>query len=51
VDTRSAVNEQDYQVPFRFNGKIDKLTVNLGAERLTDAEQMQVDRVLASAHD
>lgn len=29
VDTRSAVNEKDYKLPFRFNGKIDKLTVQL----------------------
>ena len=30
VDTRTPVNDQDYQVPFRFNGKINKLTFNLG---------------------
>ena len=30
VDTRTPVNDKDYQVPFRFNGKIDKLTFNLG---------------------
>jgi hypothetical protein len=26
VDTRTPVNDKDYRVPFRFNGKIDKLT-------------------------
>lgn len=25
-DTRTPVNDADYQVPFTFNGKIDKLT-------------------------
>ena len=30
VDTRTPVNDKDYQVPFRFNGKINKLTFNLG---------------------
>jgi arylsulfatase A-like enzyme len=30
VDTRTGVDDKDYQVPFRFNGKIDKLTVQLG---------------------
>jgi hypothetical protein len=25
VDTRTSVNEKDYQVPFAFNGKIDTL--------------------------
>ena len=34
VDTRTGVNDKDYQVPFAFNGKIDKLTVNLGPMQL-----------------
>jgi hypothetical protein len=29
VDTRTGVDDNDYQPPFRFNGKIDKLTVKL----------------------
>ena len=29
VDTRSGVDDKDYQVPFRFTGKLDKLTVKL----------------------
>ncbi len=29
VDTRIGVNDADYQVPFRFSGKLDKLTVKL----------------------
>ena len=29
VDTRTGVDDKDYQVPFRFNGKLDKLTVKL----------------------
>ena len=29
VDTRTSVNEADYQVPFRFTGKIENLTVAL----------------------
>jgi arylsulfatase A-like enzyme len=28
-DTRTSVNESDYQVPFAFSGKVDKVTVNL----------------------
>ena len=34
VDTRTGVNDLDYQVPFKFNGKIDKLTFNLGPTQL-----------------
>jgi arylsulfatase len=29
VDTRTGVDDEDYQPPFRFTGKIDKLTVKL----------------------
>lgn len=30
LDTRTGVNDADYQVPFRFTGKLDKLTAKLG---------------------
>jgi arylsulfatase len=39
VDTGTPVDDQDYQVPFKFTGKIDKLTVKLGPEELTPAER------------
>ena len=29
VDTRTAVDDNDYQVPFRFTGKLNKLTIRL----------------------
>jgi arylsulfatase len=29
VDTRTGVDDNDYQPPFRFTGKLDKLTVKL----------------------
>ncbi|MBY5349468.1 arylsulfatase [Rhizobium leguminosarum] len=29
VDTRTGVDDNDYQPPYRFNGKLDKLTVKL----------------------
>ena len=38
VDTRTPVDDKDYQVPFRFTGKIDKLTVKLGPVQLTSDE-------------
>jgi arylsulfatase A-like enzyme len=37
VDTRSGVNDKDYQVPFAFNGKINKLTVELRPEPMAGA--------------
>ena len=32
-DARSGVNDKDYQVPFAFTDKIDKLTFNLARRR------------------
>ena len=31
VDTRTGVDDKDYQVPFRFTGKLDRLTIKLNA--------------------
>jgi arylsulfatase len=45
------VNEADYQVPFRFNGKIDQLTFKLGPTQLTVVEQKAMQEALAEAHD
>jgi arylsulfatase len=33
VDTRTGVEDADYQIPFRFTGKIDKLTVALESDQ------------------
>jgi arylsulfatase A-like enzyme len=33
VDMRTGVDDKDYQVPFRFTGKIAKLTVKLGPQK------------------
>jgi arylsulfatase len=42
IDTGTAVDDQDYQAPFRFTGKIDQLTVQLGPEDLTPAEREMI---------
>jgi hypothetical protein len=41
IDTGTAVDD-DYQVPFPFTGKLDKLTVKLGPEELTPAEREMI---------
>jgi arylsulfatase A-like enzyme len=51
VDLRSGVNDLDYQVPFRFNGKINKLTFNLGPSQLSDEETKQAGKAAAKAKD
>ncbi len=38
VDTRLSVEDKDYQPPFRFTGKLDKLTIKLGPSQLTAAD-------------
>jgi arylsulfatase len=51
VDTRTGVNDNDYQVPFAFNGTIDKLTFNLGPMQLTDEEKKAGAKAIARAKD
>ena len=51
VDTRTPVNDKDYQVPFRFNGKIDKLTFNLGPSQLSEEERRKLEEAVARARD
>ncbi len=51
LDTRTGVNDQDYQVPFRFDGRIDKLTFNLQPVQLVVEEQKQVQKANAKARD
>lgn len=49
-DTRTPVDDQDYQVPFRFTGQIGKVTFKLGPEQLTDADQRAKQAVLAAVN-
>ena len=51
VDTRTPVDDKDYQVPFRFTGKLDKLTFKLGPTQLTSDDHQVIQRNLAKAHD
>ena len=39
VDTRTGVDDKDYQPPFRFTGKLDKLTIKLGPSRMLPADE------------
>jgi arylsulfatase A-like enzyme len=50
VDTRTGVS-QDYQVPFAFDGKIDRLTIKLGPMQLSGADQAKVREATARARD
>ncbi len=51
IDTRTSVNEQDYQVPFAFNGTINKLTFKLGPMQLSEEEHKKAERAIGVAQD
>jgi arylsulfatase A-like enzyme len=51
VDTRTAVDDNDYQVPFRFNGKLDKLTFKLGPSQMTEADHKTAAEQTFKAND
>ena len=51
VDTRTPVDDKDYQVPFRFTGKLNKVTFKLGPTQLTSDERQAVQHALAKAKD
>jgi arylsulfatase A-like enzyme len=52
-DTRTplALIEYRYDTPFKFTGKINKVTFNLGDEKLTAEEEAVVHKALAKARD
>jgi len=50
-DTRTGVDDNEYRVPFRFTGNIDKLTYNLGPSQLSAEDKAAAAEILARAHD
>ena len=51
VDTRTSVDDKDYQPPFRFTGKLDKLTIKLEPAQVTDTDRQKAAEMIATAHD
>jgi hypothetical protein len=45
------VKDLDYQAPFNFDGKIDKLTIHLEPTKLTENEHRMIMEARAIAHD
>ena len=41
VDTRSGVHANDYQPPFRFTNKVDKLTIKLIPLKAAEEQRLQ----------
>jgi arylsulfatase len=50
VDTRLAVDDKDYQPPFRFTGKLDKLTIKLEPAKMAAEEEKAKAEVIANAN-
>jgi arylsulfatase len=50
IDTRTPVDDS-YKLPFRFTGKIDKLTFNLGPVQVAEEEQRKRQEAVARARD
>ena len=51
VDTRTSVDDKDYQPPFRFTGKLDKLTIKLEPAQVADTDRQKAADMIATAHD
>ena len=47
----AAVDDKDYQVPFEFTGKIDKLTISIAPPKLTPADVEKLRSAATSAAD
>jgi len=51
VDTRLSVDDKDYQPPFRFTGKLIKLTIKVGPSQIASAEDKAAAAAVAKARD
>jgi arylsulfatase len=49
--TGTPIDDKDYQVPFAFTGKIDKLTISLEPPVLTDADKKKLTEAYIAAQD
>jgi hypothetical protein len=51
VDTRTGVDDKDYKLPFRFTGKLDKLTIKLGPSQMMAEDQKAKAETMARVND
>ncbi|HZM08612.1 MAG TPA: arylsulfatase [Candidatus Limnocylindrales bacterium] len=50
ADTGTPVDDQDYQVPFTFTGKLDKLTLTIDRPQLTPADIQKLQQAERNNH-
>jgi hypothetical protein len=46
ADTGTPVDDRDYQVPFRFTGKLDKLTLTIDRPKLTPEDIKKLETAM-----
>ena len=51
ADTGTPVDDHDYQVPFKFTGKIDKLTISIEPPKLTPDDVKKLEAANRAARD
>jgi hypothetical protein len=51
TDTRTPVDDHDYQVPFTFTGKIDKLTIAVEPPKLTPEDVKKLEAATRATQD
>jgi arylsulfatase len=51
IDTRTPVDDLEYEVPFRFTGAIDKLVYKVGPEQMSAEQEKAAAELLARAKD
>jgi hypothetical protein len=51
ADTRTAIDDKDYQPPFRFNGTITNVKFKLGPSQLQAADQKAAKDVQGKVND
>ena len=49
LDTRSGVDDNDYELPFKFTGTIDTLTVKTGPNQMTADDKKAAAKVMATS--
>jgi arylsulfatase A-like enzyme len=51
VDTRTGVDDKDYKPPFRFTGKLDKLTIKIAPSQMMAEDQKAKAEAIARVND
>jgi hypothetical protein len=51
ADTGTPVDDQDYQVPFKFTGKLDKLTIALNPPKVTADDVKKLEAAKRTSQD